>query len=296
MGFGILNKIYIQFPSSFWRKRASESDLQGTAFLSDTASSFGNASSVNPHHYLFYDVGFDSEHPEDPQNPSILYTLISGNDAVKMEHLSDKAIIEDVMKTIRHLFSGVSVPTPIGYKISRWASDNYSRGSYSFLAPGSTEEDYIALRSPVCGNGDDFSVGKSETMRLFFAGEHTSLQYPSMTHGAYVSGIKAAQDVFGNIQIGKRKKSCDEVVPISRFRMNNPSSPLVCSLCRKPRTEKEGALIAFRRGKNGIVLIHSNCAEYSPDVTLNGSNWHGVLKCINRGRQLRCVKCGLTGG
>lgn len=272
--------------------------MKGTPFLSDENSSFGNASSLNQHHYLFYDVGFTKENSDDMKDPSILYTLISGYDAIKSESQTDEVIIESTMSTIRHLFSGISIPSPSAYKITRWASDQYSKGSYSFLAPGTSEEDYLSLQSPVCGRGDQFTVGKSETMRLFFAGEHTSLQYPSMAHGALVSGIRAARDIFTNIQIGKERsrRPSDRLVPVTRFRMKFPKSPIVCHLCKHPRTDKEGAVLAFQRERGGMALIHRNCAEFSPDVQLSGSHWRGIFKCINRGKQLKCVKCGENGG
>jgi len=298
VGFGILNKVFLQFPHSFWRKRGQESDLAGTPFLSDEKSSFGNASSLNQHHYLFYDVGFNKENPDNMKDPSILYTLISGHDAIKSETQTDAAVVESTMSTIRHLFSGISIPSPSAYKVTRWASDQYSKGSYSFLPPGTSEEDYLSLQSPVCGSGDQFSVGRSEPMRLFFAGEHTSLQYPSMAHGALVSGIRAARDIFTNIQIdkGRSRGPSDRLVPLTRFRMKFPKSPILCHLCKLPRTDKEGAVLVFQRERGGMALIHRNCAEFSPDVQLSGSHWRGVFKCINRGKQLKCVKCGKNGG
>ena len=38
-------------------------------------------------------------------------------------------------------------------------------------------------------------------MRLFWAGEHTSFLFPSMAHGAFHSGTRAAKDVFTNINV-----------------------------------------------------------------------------------------------
>jgi len=83
MGFGMLNKVYLQFPSSFWRKRGETEDLKNSPYLADNDVNFGNASGVNPQHYMFFDVGFNLSNPDSPNNPCILHTLISGLDAVR---------------------------------------------------------------------------------------------------------------------------------------------------------------------------------------------------------------------
>lgn len=74
-------------------------------------------------------------------------------------------------------------PSPlVGSLITRWRQDEWSRGSYSFQAVGSTREDRLALGAPV----ED---------RLFFAGEATEPDKPSTVHGAYLSGLRAAREI-----------------------------------------------------------------------------------------------------
>lgn len=86
------------------------------------------------------------------------------------------------MQTLRHMY-GKSIPQPLHYRITRWAADPFSIGSYSFLAVGATPNDYDILAQP---------VGK----RLFFAGEHTQRNYPSTVHGAYLSGERVAGEIL----------------------------------------------------------------------------------------------------
>lgn len=182
VGFGILNKVYIQFPYSFWRKRGKKEELNGSVYLSDSEFNFGNASQINPQHYMFFDLGFDPQ-KDDSSDPHILHTLISGIDAVRGENLTDESIVREVMFTLRHLFQGINVPNHVAFKVSRWGGDTFSQGAYSFLPPGTSEQDYLSLQSSVCADGDFYTVGDSKTMRLFFAGEHTSAHYPSLAHG-----------------------------------------------------------------------------------------------------------------
>lgn len=295
VGFGILNKVYLQFPTSFWRKRDKKENLKGTPFLSDSEVNFGNASGIHSEYYMFFDVGFDHTNPGDPDNPNILHTLISGIDAVNAEHLSEDVIVGKVMKILRHLFSNVEVPEPKAVLITKWCSDNWSQGAYSFLAPGSCDQDYSSLQSPVCADGDFLHLGCSRTMRLFFAGEHTSSHYPSLAHGAYISGLRVAREIISNITLARSSTSDhDRLVPIYRYRQRYPEAPLLCSLCGIPATEKEGDLLSFQRDRR-IVLVHRKCVLYSPDVSFNDGVWKNVIKCVNRGRQLRCVRCRKNG-
>ena len=64
---------------------------------------------------------------------------------------------------------------------SRWAHDEFARGSYSHALPGHAG-DRAVLAAPVDG-------------RLFFAGEATSPNFFSTAHGALESGFRAARDV-----------------------------------------------------------------------------------------------------
>lgn len=78
--------------------------------------------------------------------------------------------------------AGGAVPDPEAVTVTRWRADPFARGSYSFLAVGSSPDDRRALAAPV---GD----------RLFFAGEATSVDNPATAHGALTSGRAAADAV-----------------------------------------------------------------------------------------------------
>lgn len=66
--------------------------------------------------------------------------------------------------------------------VHRWGADPFARGSYSFARPGKADERAVLAR-PV----DD---------RLFFAGEACSRNDYSTAHGAYLTGIAAANHVL----------------------------------------------------------------------------------------------------
>jgi len=69
-----------------------------------------------------------------------------------------------------------------------WLQDPWSRGSYSFALPGHAD-DRAVLAAPV----DD---------RLFFAGEACSPNFFSTAHGAWLSGITAADAALARLSAG----------------------------------------------------------------------------------------------
>ena len=87
--------------------------------------------------------------------------------------------------------AGSAVPDPDGWVVTRWRADPFTRGSYSFLAVGSSPQDRRALAAPV----DD---------RVFFAGEATSVANPATVHGALESGRAAADAVDAVAEEGAR--------------------------------------------------------------------------------------------
>lgn len=173
LGFGLLNKVFLRFENAFWRPM----------ILNDKGpTQFGNATRTFPHHYLFVDVGASWAHGLD--FPPILMSLVSGREAAACELLSDDEIVEQVLETLRDLCGKANVPNPVSFAITRWGSDEFSRGCYTFLPPGATDQDLETLQTPINGNGDSLLLEDSEIMRLFFAGEHTTALHPSVTHGA----------------------------------------------------------------------------------------------------------------
>ena len=72
---------------------------------------------------------------------------------------------------------------------SAWVGDRFAGGSYSYALPGHAG-DRARLAAPV-------------DQRLFFAGEACSSHDFSTTHGAYLTGRAAAEQVIGVLRIGR---------------------------------------------------------------------------------------------
>eukprot|EP00270_Netrium_digitus_P011676 TRINITY_DN3727_c0_g2_i2.p1 TRINITY_DN3727_c0_g2~~TRINITY_DN3727_c0_g2_i2.p1 ORF type:complete len:394 (-),score=126.09 TRINITY_DN3727_c0_g2_i2:72-1253(-) len=108
----------------------------------------------------------------------VLVYMPAGQLAKALEEKSDADAVEFVISQLRRILPHAS--KPLQFIVSRWGSDPNSRGSYTFDAVGKPADAYDRLRAPV--------------PPLFFAGEATSRNYPGMVHGAFQTGMQAAEE------------------------------------------------------------------------------------------------------
>lgn len=160
LGMGVFNKIFLQFPERFWK--------EGSYVL----RALGEA---GEHWHSWYDVSAVSGRPT-------LLTFAAGPFGKRMQELSDDEIVADVLAALRHLY-GDAVGVPSARWITRWGLDAFSRGSYSYLAVGSSHHDHDELAGPVDGV-------------LHFAGEATWGDEPATVGAAYYSGHRAAERIL----------------------------------------------------------------------------------------------------
>jgi len=158
LGMGLMNKIYFLFPQVFW---------DDTTFINHISKKNGGWME-----FLNFEPFIDTP---------VLMAFSSGEYGAQLEKLSDEEIVAEGMDVLRKLY-GDDIPEPEDHTITRWASDPFSRGSYSFTPVGATPSDYDDLAEPVMN-------------RLFFAGESTIKEAPATVHGAYLSGIREAERI-----------------------------------------------------------------------------------------------------
>jgi monoamine oxidase len=95
--------------------------------------------------------------------------------------MSDLELKDKTLAEIRTMF-GDNAPAPTAVLRTRWHDDPYSGMSYSYPRVEDMPKAIAALAAPVSG-------------RLFFAGEATDQKWYSFVHGAYLSGIRAANEL-----------------------------------------------------------------------------------------------------
>ena len=165
------------------------------------------------------------------------------------------------------------------------------------MPPGATDQDYHILQSPINGDGDSILLGDVGTMRLFWAGEHTTALHPSMAHGALLSGFRAAKEVIAatHLKTSKNVGSGDRPIPMTVFRSHHPTAPLQCHLCHLPGSRKrEGGLFAFQRFSRQVI-VHNNCTFNCKGRRKGGhSGPYSVYNCMeNRNGASVCTKKSL---
>lgn len=79
-----------------------------------------------------------------------------------------------------------NAPAQINYKRSSWGSDPYALGSYPFVKAGATTDDCKA-----------YQESESTGNKIYFAGDGTTCNMIGTVHGAYITGVKAAQKIAG---------------------------------------------------------------------------------------------------
>lgn len=110
----------------------------------------------------------------------VLLGFTSSDAAREIETLDERAILADATATLRDIF-GAATPAPIAAQVTRWASDPFAGGAYSFYAVHSSPSDREALARPEADGA------------LRFAGEACSTDYFGTVHGALFSGQAAGE-------------------------------------------------------------------------------------------------------
>ncbi len=161
LGMGCLNKLVLRFPTVFWEKKADILGYVPTA----------------PGEWVeFYNLYPQTQQP-------ILVAYNAGRYGRQLETLSEADAIAAALTVLRTIY-GKAVPQPTETLITRWHTDPFSQGSYSYLATHATPDAYDDLAAPLAdANGCD---------RLLFAGEATHRQYAATVHGALLSGWREA--------------------------------------------------------------------------------------------------------
>ncbi|MED6139225.1 hypothetical protein PIB30_081836 [Stylosanthes scabra] len=190
LGFGLLNKVAILFPYNFWGGNI------------DTFGHLTEDLSMRGEFFLFYSYSSVS-------GGALLVALVAGDAAIRFEMMSPVESVRRVLDILKDIYNpkGIVVPEPVQAVCTRWGKDHFAYGSYSYVAVGSSGDDYDILAESV-GNG-----------RLFFAGEATSKQYPATMHGAFLSGMREAANI---LRVANRRS----LLPVDRTRNTTESDDL----------------------------------------------------------------------
>lgn len=161
IGMGLFDVIGLKFTKTFWPNQASSMYI------------FNSTEAITCNVFFNLQPVF---------NQPILFGYVGGSTACALEALTDQQVLDKTMQTLSNAFcSDLSLPEK--YFITRWGSDPFSLGSYSYVAVGATAQHFINLSTPIDN-------------KLYFAGEATNAHlYDATVHGAYLSGIREAKRI-----------------------------------------------------------------------------------------------------
>lgn len=117
----------------------------------------------------------------------VLSAFVSCANAIQVEAMTNEQAGGIVHRALTS-WLGIEPVKPIGVHVTRWATDDFSRGSYSHMITGLSETKHREeFRRPIVNN---------EGSVLRFAGEHTSRNHFATVHGALLSGWREANAIL----------------------------------------------------------------------------------------------------
>lgn len=141
---GCFNKLVLVFPSIFWNP-----DIDSFGHVNTSQSQLYSDS--RGRHYLFWNMFHTTGKP-------ILVSFISGKAAIDMMENDDEEIALEALRILSKIYK--EIPAPINYLVTRWASDPFTKGSYTSIRPDGSGKDYDTISQTISN-------------KLFFAGEGT---------------------------------------------------------------------------------------------------------------------------
>jgi monoamine oxidase len=159
IGMNCVNKFFLQWDTAFW------DDVQYLSYTPEEKDKFN------------YFVNVKKFHP----NVNALMTFAFADYARATEAMTDQEVTEAIMGHLRAMY-GNNIPNPTHLLRTKWGTNENTFGAYSFTAVGTEMRHY-----------DDLAAAVND--KLFFAGEHTEIDYFSTAHGAYLSGMREAQKI-----------------------------------------------------------------------------------------------------
>lgn len=113
----------------------------------------------------------------------ILLSFCSGRAAAELDRsASDEQVVAEALVNLARLLNR-PVPDPVGYHFTRWLSDPWALGSYSYASIHSSDADRRLYAEPIAN-------------RIFFAGEATQTEDYGTVNAALLSGEQAASAIF----------------------------------------------------------------------------------------------------
>lgn len=159
IGFGSVTKIALKFAEPFW-----DISTQYFGIMTEPKGRWN--------YWLNYRTFSDE---------NILLGLCVGRYAPFADRMTPQEMTNDAMSVLRSVWDD-DVTTPQAVVTTHWSEDPLFRGAYSYPQTGGSIAQFESFEYPVAD-------------RIFMAGEHTIFDHHGTTHGAIMSGRRAAEAI-----------------------------------------------------------------------------------------------------
>lgn len=163
LGFGSVTKIALKFDTAFW-----DTETQYFGIITQPKGRWN--------YWMNYRTFSDE---------NILLGFSFGTYAMIADQMTEQQMTADAMDALRQVWKD-KVREPVEVLTTHWSKDPLALGTYTYPRPKNRPGDFDDLSNSVKG-------------RLFLAGEHTIFDYAGTTHGAFMTGLRAAELVIDQV-------------------------------------------------------------------------------------------------
>ncbi|XP_060625311.2 peroxisomal N(1)-acetyl-spermine/spermidine oxidase [Anolis sagrei] len=181
LGFGTNNKVFLEFEQPFWKP---DCELVEVVWLDE--SPLAEPPSDLKTTWFQKIPAFIVLHPPERYG-HVLLGFVAGKESEFMETLTDTEVLTTMTQVFRRVTGNPQLPPPRSILRSKWHSEPYTKGSYSYVSVDSCGDDIDVLAQPL-----PEETYNSKPPGLLFAGEATHRTFYSTTHGALLSGWREA--------------------------------------------------------------------------------------------------------
>jgi monoamine oxidase len=160
VGMNCVNKFLLTWNTAFW------DDVQYISYTPEIRDKFN------------YFVNVKKFHP----TVNTLMTFAYADQGRWTETRSDAQIMDEIMVHLKDMY-GNNIPNPTNLLRTKWQTNENTFGAYSYTAVGTEMRHFEDLAAEIDN-------------KVFFAGEHTEVDYFSTVHGAYLSGLREADKLI----------------------------------------------------------------------------------------------------
>lgn len=180
LGFGCINKIFLQYEEAFWDSKAESISL---LWEEETPASLSTDATQWQRNIQLFTVMRPRE-----KFGNVLIGWCSGNVAQHIETLTEDELSAAITCNFRRFMGNPCIPCPKRVLRTQWKSKAFIRGAYAYIPAGVDAVIMDKLAHPLSS-----TKNSTEDLQVLFAGEATMKNLYGTIQGALLSGYREAE-------------------------------------------------------------------------------------------------------